>query len=456
MHMDLSNISTNSLLLFQSMCVVVLAAYMITRSRYFAAVTSGDGSWTDRAVLTLFFGLLSIYGSIMGIGFSGAILNIRDLGPIVGGLTCGPLVGLCAGIIGAVIRLSEGGFTAVPCSIAAFLSGLLGGLIYLWKGKFPGIAISAVFAGLMELFHMVLTLALAKPYPQALEVVEDAIGPMFFANVLGVLLFTYIVSNFLKEIATKAERDPYLIELERKKAELALAADIQKSFLPHNLPSIPGFDLAAISLPALEVGGDFYDFILGSKGNIGLVIADVAGKGIPAALFMALSKTIVRTDALTHEDVVEVLKDSNEIIASEASSGMFVTLFLGILNQNTGNMVYANAGHHPPLILRFKDKRFDALRVMGIALGIMEGSKYTQGQTILEGGDLLVMYTDGIVEAVNPQGEYFGLERLKSIISGSSDLPPEAILKKIVDGVFSFSGSQPQSDDITALVVKSK
>lgn len=454
--MDISTISTNSLLLFQSMCVVVLAAYLITRSRYFAAIINGEASWKDQAILTLSFGLLSIYGSIMGVGVSGAILNIRDLGPIVGGLTCGPIVGLGAGVIGALFRLSEGGFTADPCSIAAFLSGLLGGLIYLWRGKFPGIALSAVFAGLMELFHMLLTLALARPYSQAVDVVEAAVGPMVFANVLGVLLFTYIVSNFLKEIATKAERDKYLIELERKKAELALAADIQKSFLPHNLPSVPGFDLAAISLPALEVGGDFYDFIIGSKGNLGLAIADVAGKGIPAALFMALSKTIVRTDALNHEDVAEVLKDSNEIIASESSSGMFVTLFLGILNQNTGSMAYANAGHHPPLILRSKDKKFDALKVTGIALGIMEGSKYTKGQTALEPGDILVMYTDGIVEAVNPQGEYFGLDRLKSIIAGSPDLLPEAMLKKIVDGVFSFSGSQPQFDDITALVVKAK
>lgn len=454
--MDLSTISTNSLLLFQSMCVVVLAAYIVTRSRYFAAVIDGKASWTNQIVLIVFFGLLSIYGSITGIGIAGVILNIRDLGPIVGGLTCGPIVGLGAGLIGAIFRSTEGGFTVVPCSIAALLSGLLGGLVYLWRGKFPGIVLSVVFAGFMELFHMFLTLALAKPYSLALVAVEDAIGPMVLVNILGVLLFTFIVSNFLRETETKTERDKYRIELERKKAELALASDIQKSFLPHHVPSIPGYDLAAVSLPALEVGGDFYDFILGPNGNLGIAIADVAGKGIPAALFMALSKTIVHTDALKHEDVAEVLKDSNEIIASESSSGMFVTLFLGILNQTTGNLVYANAGHHPTLVLRAGDARFDALGVTGIALGIMEGSEYSQGQTALQPGDILVMYTDGIVEAVSPQGEYFGLERLKSIIAGSSDLSPEAMLKEIVDRVFSFSGNQPQFDDITALVVKAR
>ncbi|MFB3765368.1 MAG: PP2C family protein-serine/threonine phosphatase [Methanotrichaceae archaeon] len=454
--MELPDILTNSLLLFQSMCVIVLAAYMVTRSRYFAAVIEGNATWKNKAVLTVFFGLLSIYGSIMGVGVSGAILNIRDLGPIVGGITCGPIVGLGAGIIGAIFRLNEGGFTAVPCSIAVLLAGLVGGLIYLRMGKFPGIAISMAFAVSLEVFHMLLTLALARPYSQALMVVEEVMGPMILGNALGVLLFTFIVSNFLMEIETKSERDKYRAELERKKAELALAADIQKSFLPHHLPSIPGFDLAAISIPALEVGGDFYDFISDSNGNLGIAIADVAGKGIPAALFMALSKTIVRSDALTHDDVADALKDSNDIIASESSSGMFVTLFLGILNQRTGCLAYSNAGHHPPLILRAKDKKFDILGVTGIALGIMEGSVYSRGQTTLGPGDIMVMYTDGIVEAINPQGEYFGSERLKSIIAKSSDQSPNAMLKEIVDKVFSFSGDQPQFDDITALVVKAK
>jgi len=454
--MDLSAIFTNFLLLFQSMCVIVLVAYMVTRSRYFATVIEGNASWKNRIVLTIFFGLLSIYGSIMGVGVSGAILNIRDLGPIVGAITCGPIVGLGAGFIGAVFRWNEGGFTVVPCSIAVFLAGLLGGLIYLWKGKFPGIAISVALAVFLEVLHMLLTLVLARPYSQALMAVEENIGPMVLGNALGVLLFTFIVSNFLKEIETKSERDLYRDELERKKAELALAADIQKSFLPQHVPSISGFDLAAISLPALEVGGDFYDFISDSKGNLGLTIADVAGKGIPAALFMALSKTIVRGDALTHDDVADALKDSNEIIASESSSGMFVTLFLGVLNQKTGSLAYANAGHHPPLVFRAGVTKFDSLGVTGIALGIMQGSEYSKGQTILGPGDILVMYTDGIVEAVNSRGEYFGSERLKSIIARSSDLSPEAMLKELVDKVFSFSGNQQQFDDITALVVKAK
>jgi sigma-B regulation protein RsbU (phosphoserine phosphatase) len=452
---DLSTIFTNSLLLFQSMCVIVLAAYMVTRSRYFAALTSGEASRKSLTVLTVFFGLLSIYGSIAGVSVAGAIINTRDLGPIVGGLTCGPLVGVGAGLIGALFRSTQGGFTVVPCSIATFLSGLLGGLIYLWRGRFPGITLSVVFAGSMELFHMLLTLLLARPYPQALAAVEDSIGPMIFANVLGALLFTFIVSNFLKEEKTKSERDKYRKELERKEAEIALAADIQRSFLPHNVPSVPGFDLAATSFPALEVGGDFYDFIPEEEGKLGLVIADAAGKSVPAALFMALSKIIVRTNALTHEDAADVLKDSNEVIAAESSSGMFVTLFFGILNQKTGNLVYANAGHNPPLVFRAKDARFDTLGTTGIALGIMEGSKYSQGQTTLGPGDILVMYTDGIVEAVNLQEEQFGGKRLRSIIAGSPNLSPDNLLREIIQAVSIFSAGQQQFDDITAVVVKS-
>jgi sigma-B regulation protein RsbU (phosphoserine phosphatase) len=452
---DLSTIFTNSLLLFQSMCVIVLAAYLVTRSKYFVAVTSGETSRKSLIVLTVFFGLLSIYGSIAGASVAGAIINTRDLGPIVGGLTCGPLVGVGAGLIGALFRSTQGGFTVVPCSIATFLSGLLGGLIYLWRGRFPGITLSVVFAGSMELFHMLLTILLARPYSQALTVVEDSIGPMVFANVLGVLLFTFIVSNFLKEAETKSERDKYRKELERKEAEIALAADIQKSFLPHSIPSVPGFALAATSFPALEVGGDFYDFIPEEEGKLGLVIADAAGKSVPAALFMALSKIIVRTNALTHDDAAEVLNDSNEVIAAESGSGMFVTLFFGILHQKTGNLIYANAGHNPPLVFRAKDARFDTLGTTGIALGIMEGSKYSQAQTTLGPGDILVMYTDGIVEAMNSQGEQFGGQRLRSIIAGSPNLPPDNLLREIIQAVSIFSAGQQQFDDITALVVKS-
>jgi sigma-B regulation protein RsbU (phosphoserine phosphatase) len=451
---DLSAVFTNSLLLFQAMCVIVLAAYLVTRSRQFAALISGEASRKNLIVLTAFFGLLSIYGSVAGVSVAGVIINTRDLGPIVGGLTCGPLVGIGAGLIGALFRSTQGGFTVVPCTIATFLSGLLGGLIYLRRGRFPGITLSVVFAGSMEIFHMLLTLLLARPYSQALAAVEGSIVPMVFANALGVLLFTFIVSNFLKEEETKSERDRYRKELERKEAEIALAADIQRSFLPHSTPSIPGFDLAATTLPALEVGGDFYDFIPEEGGMLGLVIADAAGKSVPAALFMALSKIIVRTNALTHESVADVLKDSNEVIAAQSGSGMFVTLFFGILNQKSGNLVYANAGHNPPLIFRAKDARFDTLGTTGIALGIMEGSEYSQGQITLGPGDILVMYTDGIVEAVNPQGEQFGLQRLRSIIAGSPNLAPDNLLREIVQAVSVFSAGQQQFDDITALVVK--
>jgi len=452
--MVISTILTNSLLLFQSMCVIVLAAYIVTRSRYFARLTAGDASWKNQAALLLFFGMLSIYGSIIGIGTLGAILNVRDLGPMVGGLTCGPVVGLGAGIIGAIFRLNAGGFTAITCSFATILSGLIGGLIYLKRGRFPGIVPSVVFAGLMEIFHMIMTLALAKPYSQALVVVEAAIGPMTLINALGVLLFTFVVSNFLKERETEDERDKYRKELERKEAEISLAADIQKSFLPRRIPSVPGFDLAATSLPAQEVGGDFYDFIPHAEGNLGLVIADVAGKSVPAALFMALSKTIVRTNALKQSRAAVVLKDSNEVIAAESSSGMFVTLFFGVLDEKTGSLVYANAGHHPPLVFRDKDARFDALLVTGPALGILAGSRYSQNQITIEPGDVMVMYTDGILEAVNPEGEQFGAKRLRSIIAGSQNLSSEELLREIVQGVTNFSAGQQQFDDITALVVR--
>jgi sigma-B regulation protein RsbU (phosphoserine phosphatase) len=442
--------------LFQAMCVIVLAAYMVTRSKYFVELISGDASWKNQLILSAFFGALSIYGTAAGISIAGAILNVRDLGPIVGGLTCGPIVGLGAGLIGAVFRYSEGGFTALPCSIAPVIAGILAGLIRMKMGKFPGITISVALAALMELTHELLVLTIARPYDQALEAVEGTIVPLILVNSLGVLFFTFIVSNFIKERSTLAERDKYRRELERKEAEMALATEIQESFLPHKVPSIQRFDLAASSLPALEVGGDFYDFIPGQDGKLGLAIADVAGKGVPAALFMALSKTIVRNNALRNRETDEVLNDSNQVISAESSAGMFVTLFLGLLDQETGKFSYSNAGHNPPLIFRAKGAEFESLDVTGVALGIMDEAVYSQSQTALEPGDLMVMYTDGIVEAMNPSGELFGMERLKKVISRSSNICAEEVRAKIVDEVIKFSSGAQQSDDITALVVKAR
>ncbi len=452
----LGTLISNSLVLLQAVSVIVVAALLISRSRYFAEVMDGRATWKNQLVLVLFFGTVSIYGSVIGINVFGAIINVRDLGPLVGGLACGPVVGLGAGLIGAAFRFSEGGFTALACSIIVTLAGLLGGIVYLRKSRFPGVVFSVIFAVLFELLHMALTLAISRPFDLARDVVEQALGPMVLANGAGMLIFALIIANVITHRETKRERDSYQLQLQIKQAEMVVAADIQKSFLPKNIPSLYGFDIAATTIPAREVGGDFYDFTEQGD-NLQFVIADVSGKGVPAALFMALTRIIVRACAAPQRRASERLRCANKMIVDDsgsATSGMFVTLFFAMLNRKDRSLVYANAGHNPPLLFRAASSSIVAMDVTGVALGMMADMEYEQRQLSLESGDILLLYTDGIVEAMNGKEEFFGEKRLRSSLAGATQLSAQGILDSILRDLRQFTVGAEQSDDITAIVFK--
>ncbi|MGB5100753.1 MAG: SpoIIE family protein phosphatase [Methanothrix sp.] len=452
----LDSLINYSIVLLQAVSVIVVAALLISRSRYFAEIMDGRTAWKNQLALILVFGFVSIYGSVIGINVFGGIINVRDLGPLVAGLACGPVVGLGSGLIGAAFRFSQGGFTAPACSFVVTLAGLLGGLVYLRKGRFPTVVFSTIFAVLFELLHMVLTLALSRPFDHAWGVVSQALGPMVLANGVGMLIFASIISNVTRERETKKERDSYQLQLQIKQAELVVAADIQKSFLPKKIPSLYGFEIAATTIPAKEVGGDFYDFIE-QDDNLQFVIADVSGKGVPAALFMALSRIIMRACALPQKRAAEKLRCANKMIVDDsgsATSGMFVTLFLAGLNQRERSLVYANAGHNPPLLFREASNCIERMDVTGVALGMMEDMEYEQREIVLEYGDILLLYTDGIVEAMNGKEEFFGENRLRSSLAAVAELSAQRILDSILRDLSQFSDGAEQSDDITAMVIK--
>jgi sigma-B regulation protein RsbU (phosphoserine phosphatase) len=445
------------LVLVEKICVIVVIAYLITRTKYFIGILDKKFTLKNRAVLILIFGVVSIFGTYSGIEIFGAIANVRDLGPMIAGLIGGPVIGVGVGLIGGVHRYFLGGFTCAPCSLATVFAGLFGGIIYLLRrGKFIGVPGAVLFAALMESFHMVLTLILARPYSEAVTAVEEIGIPMIFANSLGMFFFAYIISNLIRERETAEERDKYSAELERKRHELKMAHDIQQSFLPDAIPNLKGFELAALNLPAKEVGGDFYDFIPISEKRIGLTIADVSGKGVPAALFMALSRTIVRADAMRSPRVAEVIRDANSLITADAKSGMFVTLFYALLDLSERSLTYVNAGHNPPVEFKAKTGDLISLRAKGIALGAIEDIELEERAIILESGDMVVFYTDGVTEAINAREEQFGEERLFKSIKENHNLSADDIIKKIKRAVLSFCGDEPQFDDITLMVLKAE
>ena len=267
------------------------------------------------------------------------------------------------------------------------------------------------------------------------------------------------VTGAIESIRDITERREMEGRLARSNAELQIAADIQMSFMPKVLPRIAGFDIAARAIMAKEVGGDFFDVIpfeivALDKGTLGLLIADVSGKGVPAALFMALSRIVVRVNALWHPDPAQAIYDANNIIAGDAKSGMFVTLFFGRLREKDRTLTYVNAGHNPPVVFRSKTGVLEELPATGIILGAFENQDYFSRSLVIEPDDVVVMYTDGVTEAIDARDEPFGVPRLNAIIRENARLPAQGILDRILSDLHEFTGDTPQFDDITLLVIK--
>jgi serine phosphatase RsbU (regulator of sigma subunit) len=242
---------------------------------------------------------------------------------------------------------------------------------------------------------------------------------------------------------------------QRVEQELALAGQIQASFLPDDLPHVPGWQLAARLKPARETSGDFYDVIPLPNGQFAIAVADVADKGMGAALYMALSRTLIRTYGLECCTQPEpVLSAVNRRILMDTRAGMFVTVFYGILDPVTGKLTYCNAGHNPPYLLSAQNSHaVQTLGKTGMALGVTEDAAWTQGRVQLAPGDMLVFYTDGVTEAQNWQGAFFGEGRLIEIAQAKLGSPAQDVQDALILGIDDFVGDAPQFDDITLMVV---
>ncbi len=245
-----------------------------------------------------------------------------------------------------------------------------------------------------------------------------------------------------------------MAERQRLEQELEVARSIQKSFLPRACPLLPGWDVAALWRSARRVGGDFYDIILFDDRYVGFVVADVSDKGVPAALYMALSKTIIRASALETRSPAAALRRANDLLVADSSSGMFVTVFYGVLDVRDGVFTYANAGHNPPLLVRAHNDAPEHLTADGIVLGVMEDVDLEEKQTRMATGDVLLMYTDGLTDAINEHEEEFGAERLARCLVEARDRPAEALIRHIDREVAAHVGGQPQFDDYTLIALK--
>jgi sigma-B regulation protein RsbU (phosphoserine phosphatase) len=243
-------------------------------------------------------------------------------------------------------------------------------------------------------------------------------------------------------------------QLESLKSDLAIASEIQQAILPRVFPPFPDIadqlDIAALMSPAKDVGGDFYDFFRIDDQRIGFVIADVSGKGIPAAIFMAVSRTLIRATGIRGGSPAECITYSNKLLAAESVDCMFVTVFYGIMDITTGEISYCNAGHNPPYVIKNNGEVSVLPMSQDPMAGAIEGLDYHVANLKLDHGDALLLFTDGVTEAMNTQFEEFGEQTLK----GQKQCSCQQTVEAIKSDVAAFTDGAEQSDDITILALK--
>ena len=283
-----------------------------------------------------------------------------------------------------------------------------------------------------------------------------AVRALRLLRLLRVLkLQTHILENTVAERTHElADKNAALERAQAQlKAELDVARALQIAILPASFPVRPGCDGAARMIPATTMGGDFYDFIELSDGRVGLVMADVSGKGVPAAFFMAVARTNLRELAAHYLEPGACLAQTNDVLCTQNPMDLFVTVFYCMFDATTGRLSYSNGGHNPPY-LRRADGSVEILSgTGGLVLGVMPGIDYPNHSAQLLPGDRLVLYTDGVTEAFNPTDEAYGTERLIAEVKAHGDQSAAVLVESICSSVTMFAGIAPQSDDITLTVL---
>lgn len=349
---------------------------------------------------------------------------------------------------------------STPPSLNNFGVNLLSGFLF-----GCGIAYIYFLFDLLTVISLHFTaLLISKAY--ALYAAQGTFYEMNFLVVVLILLtipVVYIISMMKKEefvlenyglpshIARISEREKY-------KKEMEIAAKVQLSLLPKEEPKIPGYDISGLSLPAIEAGGDYFDFVKLSGNKIGIAIGDVSGKGVGAAIYMTLTKGILQAHAEENVSPSNVLSKVNRLLYKTIEKNSFVSMFYAILDVNKNSLLYSRAGHNPGILCGERSGELKLLMSKGMALGLEEGTKFTSTLTEenieIKNGDLIVLYTDGFTEAMNERQDQYGEQRLIKIIEGNKDKSARELINIILKDVKKFVDNYPQHDDMTIVVVK--
>ncbi len=306
--------------------------------------------------------------------------------------------------------------------------------------------------GVFSPFNQRTASAVCEEDMEAYTMGRDEVLEMFTCDpFLAISLIQLSIKRFIENL--KAET----AARERIESELRIAAEIQMSMLPQKFPPFPDrkeFDIYAIMDPAKEVGGDFYDFFFVDKSKLCFVIGDVSGKGVPAALFMAICKTVLKTEAMRGLSPKDIIYHVNNILCPDNQLCMFVTIFCVILDLETGEMEFTNGGHNPPLLCS-GNTCYEFVDVpKGFVIGAMENVKCENRKIQLKPGDVIFMYTDGVTEAMNPRKQLFSEPRLKESVTRLKNMEIKDLIHAMREEIRVHAQGEPQSDDITMMAVK--
>ena len=275
-----------------------------------------------------------------------------------------------------------------------------------------------------------------------------------FTAVIGFTFVVYIIQRYVKQReqldrTVRQQRDQLLQDVE-------LAAQVQRMFLPSHRPAIAGLEIAGMMQPARGVSGDYFDCMPVNDHTLQLVIADVAGKGVPAALLMAATAAAVQLETREKRDMLEVVNRLNASLYSLSGSNRYVTLLLANIDTRKQSLTYVNCGHNPALLYRTKSRAVVTMNSSCVPIGMFDSLTCAMNPVTLAAGDVLVLYTDGVIEAENSQGEEFGMERLSSLIQRGHMLSSDELMNHILESIADFSRNVGFEDDVTILVVKFK
>lgn len=439
MNVELSNLVQLS----DSVAVICLIAYLLTRTKYALFLVNNKQTLYSTLFMAIIGGFVYLYGALTSVEIGPYHLSIQVIGPAIAGLIAGSASGFFAGLFGILLIIPAGYPINPAMAIIALLSGILGGVFKLWNKK-PQMPVSYAF--LLGCLMAGIQFIAAGDVSEILdpeEIVEGIID-LLVPTILCLCLFVFIINN----LKTEAENNKKSFHLE---GELLAAKKIQMESLPCQTQEWEHLSLAASLIPASYVGGDLYDYLELDDGSVYFALGDVSGKGVPAALLMSSTRMVLRSKVRNSREPCDLISEVNRSFLEDGDKQQFITLIVGIIQPDTGEVRYCNAGHPAPFLISNTGVR--QLDSEGnLPAGVMEDEIFSPHHITMNPGEILVLISDGVTEA-EFQGIFFEEKRVIEVLSRNPQPDPEAVVALLNQEVKTWTGDHPMSDDCTILAI---